>query len=42
MVETVLILSGGAALGIYHLGVTKALHQENLLLELYLVPAWGH
>ena len=29
--ETVLILSGGAALGIYHLGVTKALHQENLL-----------
>lgn len=29
--ETVLILSGGAALGIYHLGVTRALHQENLL-----------
>jgi TAG lipase / steryl ester hydrolase / phospholipase A2 / LPA acyltransferase len=29
--ETVLILSGGAALGIYHLGVTKALHKENLI-----------
>ncbi|MCB1140950.1 MAG: DUF3336 domain-containing protein [Leptospiraceae bacterium] len=29
--NTVLILSGGAALGIYHLGVTKALHAEHLL-----------
>ncbi|MCB1191974.1 MAG: DUF3336 domain-containing protein [Leptospiraceae bacterium] len=29
--KTVLILSGGAALGIYHIGVTKALHDEKLL-----------
>ncbi|MBK8396866.1 MAG: DUF3336 domain-containing protein [Leptospiraceae bacterium] len=39
--NTALILSGGASFGIYHLGVVKALHQQNLLPRIIAGSSMG-
>ena len=39
--NTALILSGGASFGIYHLGVVKALHEQNLLPRIIAGSSMG-
>jgi len=39
--NTALMLSGGASFGIYHLGVVKALHEQNLLPRIIVGSSMG-
>jgi TAG lipase / steryl ester hydrolase / phospholipase A2 / LPA acyltransferase len=39
--NTALMLSGGASFGIYHLGVVKALHEQNLLPKIIAGSSMG-